>query len=413
LQGSEVELEVTIRGKKATVRPLGENESQDGVSKLRIAVHPGISEVLDTEFYTNFYRWYREKHPLGDQLYRWVAETPEGEVVGHLAGFPQYYRINGQRIIAYTSGDYEALPGYGFQAVMMMRAFFSAVENSVACDMLQSVIDVQNQMGTEVAGELRYAAKLLDVSRLPMPALPARLRSVLGAPGQSALPREGAEGEGSDGEGGLVEPPQRPRAPIPAPLKSALNGTLQAIDRALAQSYATGVKVEEIERFDDSFDDFFEKVAAVVPCAVEKDSRFLNWRHGPGSPQGPVKILCVRGGQGLLGYAILKVASSSREDGYVLDLTALPGYRNVARALLRESVNYFRQQGMSIIRYRFVESPTSPQAEDLLRLAFNYRKGRSNKLLVKFADPELHETARHLDNWSYSLGDGEPTFWFR
>lgn len=410
-------MEVTILGKKATVRPLGENESQDGVSKLRIAVHPGIPEVLDTEFYTNFYRWYREQHPLGDRLYRWVAETPEGEVVGHLAGFPLYYRINGQRVIAYTSGDYEALPGYGFQAVKMMRTFFSTVENSVACDMLQSVIDVQNQMGTEVAGELRYAAKLLNVSRLPMPALPARLRSVLAPSGQPAPPREGAGPDGGatnlDGEEGLAEPPQRPRAPIPAPAKAALNGALQAVDGALARNYAKGIEVEEIERFDGSFDDFFEKVAAVMPCVVEKDSRFLNWRHGPGSPQGPVKILCVRGGQGLLGYAILKVASSSGEDGYILDLTTLPGYRNAARALLRESVDYFRRQGMSIIRYRFVESPTSPQAEDLLRLAFNYRKGRSNKLLVKFADPELHETARHLDNWSYTIGDGEPTFWFR
>lgn len=337
--------------------------------------------------------------------------TPEGEVVGHVSGFPQYYRINGQRVIAHTSGDYEALPGYGFQAVMMMRAFFKAAENSVACDMLQSVIDVQNQMGTEVAGELKYAAKLLDVSRLPTPAVPARLRSMFVPGGQRAGSEEGATN--LDGAEGHEEPPQRPRAPIPAPAKNAMNGALRSLDRALSKDYGRGIEVEEIEHFDASFDDFLEKVAAVVPCVVEKDSRFLNWRHGAGSPQGPVKVLGVRGAQGLLGYAILKVASSSREDGYILDLTTLPGYRNVARALLRESVAYFRQQGMSIIRYRFAESPTSPQGEDLLRLAFNYRKGRSNQLLVKFADPELHETARHLSNWSYNIGDGEPTFWFR
>lgn len=384
---------------------MDENESQDGISRLRIAVYPGFPEVRDTEFYTNFYSWYRNKHPLGDQLYRWVAVTSEGEVVGHLAGFPQYYRINGQRVIAYTSGDYGALPGYGFQAVMLMRTFFSSVENSVACDMIQSVIDVQNQMGTEVAGELRYAAKLLDVSRLPMPAVPARLRSMFGLSSRSELPREHTEP--------IAEPPQRPRAPIPAPAKTALNSTLRAMDRALARRCAKGVEVEEIERFDSSFDDFFGKVAAVVPCLPEKDSQFLNWRYGPGFPQEPVKVLGVRSGQGLLGYAVLKVASISGEDGYILDLTTLPGYRNVARALLRESVHYFRQQGMSIIRYRFAESPTSPHAEDLLRMAFKYRKGRSNKLLVKFADPKLHEVARQLCNWSYTTGDGEANFMLR
>lgn len=346
-------------------------------------------------------------------MYRWVAVTPEGEVVGHVAGFPQYYRINGQRVIAHTSGDYEALPGYGFQAVRMMRNFFGTVENSVACDMIPSVIETQNQMGTEVAGELRYAAKLLDVSRLPMPAVPARLRSMLGLPAATPERTESGAEDNLQDEEGLEEPLQRPRAPIPAPVRFALNRTLQVLDEALARRCAKDVQVEEVERFDESFDRLFEAVATVMPCVAEKDSAFLNWRHGPGSPQGPVKVLGVRSDQRLLGYAILKIASSSGEDGYILDLMTLPGYRKVARALLRESVRYFRQQGMSIIRYRFADSPTSPDAEDLLSMAFSYRRGRSNKLLVKFADPSLHETARKLDNWSYTIGDGEPTFWFR
>lgn len=294
----------------------------------------------------------------------------------------------------------------------MMRNFFGTVDNSVACDMIPSVIETQNQMGTEIAGELRYAAKLLDVSRLPMPDAPARLRSMLSLSARQSGHTERGGRDDQDEEG-LHEPAQRPRAPIPAPVRFALNRALQGLDETLARRCARDVEVEEIERFDDSFDDLFEKVAAVMPCIAEKDAAFLNWRHGPGSPQGPVKVLGVRSGHRLLGYAILKIASSSGEDGYILDLMTLPGYRKVARALLRESVRYFREQGMSIIRYRFADSPTSPDAEDLLRMAFSYRKGRSNKLLVKFADPELHEVARNLDNWSYTIGDGEPTFWFR
>lgn len=400
---------------KATVRPLGEEEPQDGVSKLRIAVHPGFPEVRDTEFYDEFYRWYRNKHPLGDQLYRWVAVTPEGEVVGHLSGLPQFYRINGHRIVAHTPGDYEVLPGYGFQAVKLMRAFFQSVENCIACDMAPAVLAVETRMGAEVAGEMQYAAKLLDVSRIPMPSMPARVRRLLGLPALSDSPRGYPQDHDApdDEEDSAEEPPQRPRAPIPAPAKALMNRTLEAVDGALTSRSARGVEVEEIESFDESFDELFEKVATVIPCLPERGSEFLNWRHGPDSPQGPVKVLGVRGGQGLLGYAILKVASISGEDGYILDLTTLPGYRNVARALLRESVHYFRRERMSIIRYRFVESPTTPQAEDLLRLGYNYRRGRSNNLLVKLADPGLHEVARDLGNWSYTIGDGEATFWLR
>ena len=50
-----------------------------------------------------------------------------------------------------------------------MRKFFRRVENCVSCDMVPEVIAVQTRMGATDAGKLRYAAKLLNVSRLPMP----------------------------------------------------------------------------------------------------------------------------------------------------------------------------------------------------------------------------------------------------
>ena len=343
-------------------------------------------------------------------MHRWAAFTPEGEAVGHLAAMPQAYRINGQRVVAHTPGDYMVLPGYGFQALSLMRSFFRATENCVACDMAPAVIAVETRMGAEVAGEMQYAAKLLDVSRLPMPSVPARLRRLMGRGDQAAHP----DGQEDLGDGDAIpEPPKRPRAPIPGPAKALLNRTLATVDGALARNYARGVEVEEIERFDDSFDEFFEKVAAVIPCVPEKGSEFLSWRYGSGSLQDPVKVLGVRGAQGLLGYAVLKVAPSSREDAYILDLTVLPGYREAARALLRETVHYFRREGVNIIRYRFIESPTSPRADSLMRMGFYYRKGRSNNLLVKFSEPGLHETARDIRNWSYTTGDGEATFMLR
>ena len=114
----------------------------------------------------------------------------------------------------------------------------------------------------------------------------------------------------------------------------------------------------------------------------------------------------------LLGYAVLK-ATTKGQDGYILDLMVLPGYPDVARALLRETVRYFRAEGVEIIRYRYLESPTSPRSGDLRRLGFFHRKGRTNSLLVRFADERLHELGRDLANWSYNVGDGEATFWIR
>jgi hypothetical protein len=389
-------------------------ELEDKIAQLRILSYPDFPEVHDVAYYSNLYRWY-EDHPLSGKLYRWVSVTEKGEVVGHLTAFPQFYRIDGQRVVAHTPGDYMVLPQHGFQAIMLMRSFFRSTENCVVCDMVPAVIGVETRLGAEVVGNLKYAAKLMNVSRLPMPSVPAPLRRLLNLPQQFAPARGFTERLGAEAhevEEHVAPPAPRPRAPIPRPLQGLLNRGLRAVDGALASGFGGDLEAEVLDGFDDSFDDLFERVAAVVPCTAEKDAAFLRWRYGPGSPQAPVTVLGVRSRGKMLGYAVLSTAFHG-QDGYILDLTALPGRQDVVRALLRETVRSFRRMGVQIIRYRFVESPTSPGSTDLRRLGFFYRRGRRHKLLTKFADTSLRETTGDLVNWSLSFGDGEAGFWIR
>jgi hypothetical protein len=399
---------------KTTVQRVESPELEDKIAQLRILSYPDFPEVHDVGYYSNLYRWY-EDHPLSEKLYRWVSVTEEGEVVGHLTAFPQFYRIDGRRVIAHTPGDYMVLPQHGFQAIMLMRSFFRQAENCVVCDMVPAVIGVETRLGAGVVGELQYAAKLMNVSRLPMPSVPAPLRRLLKLPQQFAPARGFTDRPGvgpQEVEEHVAPPAPRPRAPIPRPLQGLLNGALRAVDEALGSGFGGDLEVEALDGFDDSFDDLFERVAAVVPCTAEKDAAFLRWRYGPGSPQAPVTALGVSSGGRMLGYAVLRTAFHG-QDGYILDLTALPGRQDVVRALLRETVRSFRRMGVQIIRYRFVESPTSPRSADLLRLGFFYRRGRRHKLLTKFADRSLGETTGDLANWSLSFGDGEAGFWLR
>jgi hypothetical protein len=203
-------------------------------------------------------------------------------------------------------------------------------------------------------------------------------------------------------------------ASMPLPITKLLNWGLSVLDGALSYTLLEdNLKVEEVTGdFDESFDELFEEIAAVVSCLPEKDAAFLRWRYGPDSPQSPVTILAVRREEGILGYAILKVTWDS-QDGYLLDLTTLPGRYDVARVLLREVIRYFRQADVQTIRYRFLESPTSPRSIDLWRLGFFLINKRRYTLLVKFSDRSLHKTANDTARWSYSLGDGEASFWIR
>ena len=393
-------------------------ELQHGIDRLRKLVYPHLPESSDVDWHSSIWRWL-ESHPLGEEMRRWVMVTEEGEVVGHLAATPQYYRINGQRVVAHTPADYQVLPQYGFQALLLMRKFFRSTQNCVAVDMLPSVIAVETRLGAEEAGHMHYVAKLLNVSRLPTPPLPSPVERLLGLNEQTAPTNVYVDEPGAeplDVHEHTIPPPQRPRAPIPKPIKGLLNEGLRLVDEVLSGVFGDRSRVEVLEGFDDSFDELFEKIASRMSCVPEKDSAFLRWRYGPGSPQTPVTLLGVRNGDELLGYAVLGVTVESPagfRDAYILDLVSLPGRHDVARALLGEAVRFFRKAGVPLVRYRYLESPTSPSSNDLVRFGFFPRKGRNNRLLVKFKDPGLHKLARHIANWSYSIGDGEATFWVK
>lgn len=352
---------------KVLTRPFESADLYDGMPKLRMAAIPDRPDASRTDWHASIWHWL-QIHPLADELSHWVLSA-DGQVVGSLMAIPQLYRIGGRRVVAHTPGDYIVHPKYGFHALSLMRTFYRTYRNCVTCDTVEASIKSEMRFGgVEAVGQLRFAAKVLDVSKLP--------------------------------------------GPIPTPVQGALNRGLRLADAVSTRVFRDDLRVEVLEGFNDSFDELFERVAAVVPCLPEKDATFLRWRYGPGSPQSPVTVLGVTGQEGLLGYAVLRVASTGA-GGFVLDLATLPGRYDVAGALLRESIRHFRRANVDIIRYRFLDSPVAPRPQDLWRLGFFFRSVvRRHTLLVKFADPELHEMARAPAHWAYSIGDGEASFQF-
>jgi hypothetical protein len=359
------------RGKamKVAVRPLDGAELGRGADRLRTLVYPDHPEAYEVGWHASVWRWLTT-HPLADEMHRWVLVTGENEVVGHLAAVPQYYRIYGRRVVAHTPADYQVLEGHGFHALSLMRRFFRTVENCVSVDQVQEAMAIETRLGAEATGQLQHAVKILEVSGLLK--VPASVKPALRAPSRG----------------------------------------LRAADGVLGRFFGGSLKTGVLDGFDASFDELFESVASSVPCVAEKDAAFLRWRYGPGSPQYPVTVLGVRSGDTLLGYAVLRVTAGG-DNGYLLDLMTRPGCHDVARSLVRDAIGHFTRAGVYIIRYRFMESPTSPRTKDLWRLGFFPRDARRHMLLVKFGDRSLHKAALDSANWSYTIGDGEASFWVR
>src|SRR5919202_5738888 len=162
---------------KVVVRPV-ESADLPGIDRLRVLAYPHLPEAHYVDWHSSIWRWL-ETHPLASEMHRWILVTEEGEIVGHLAATPQYYRINGERVVAHTPADYQVLPKYGFQALLLMRKFFRSTQNCVAVDMLPAVIAVETRLGAEEAGGMQYVAKLLNVSRLPAPRIPSQVKRLL------------------------------------------------------------------------------------------------------------------------------------------------------------------------------------------------------------------------------------------
>jgi len=312
-----------------------------------------------------------ETHVLANDIKRWVLVTETGEVVGHLAAVPQFYWINGHRIAAHTMTDFSVLPRYGFHALSLVRSYFRSVQNSVISDQEEEAVRILRRLGVVEVGTQQFALKALDVST-------NSLAKVLGV-SDSLL--------------------------VPASIPRLLGTVLQVVDKALINTTQNGLKVEVLEDFDESFDELFEGVVAVVPCIGEKNAMSLRWHYGPDSPLAPVTVLGVRGAEGLLGYAVLKVTQMAPKAGFLLDLMTLPGRHDVAQALCKEAICRFRRAAAHTIRYWYLESVTGPQLKDLRHLGFLTRKQEKNALLVKLADRDMHETACNAANWSFGGAD--------
>src|ERR671921_165053 len=201
---------------KVVVRQLESSDLQRDLMKLRILARPQDPNAYDTDWQSSVWRWL-ESHPLADRMHRWVVDA-EGEIVGHLAALPQYYRIKGQRVVAHTPAEYMVLPGYGFHAISLMRKFFRTCENCVTGDVMPAVISVETRLGAEEVGRFQHAAKLLNIAGVP------------------AWPTS-----------------------IPPPITQLCNWGLRAVDRALMATIPLDhLRVEVLEGFDETFDALFE-----------------------------------------------------------------------------------------------------------------------------------------------------------
>lgn len=112
----------------------------------------------------------------------------------------------------------------------------------------------------------------------------------------------------------------------------------------------SGLRLEDVDRFDDRIEMFWEEVKDAYSFIHVRDREYLNWRYCD-SRGGDYVVKQAEEEGSIIGYIVLRV-DGFREDypvGYILDLLTLPNRLDVADALIKEAIRYFDDVKMNVI----------------------------------------------------------------
>jgi hypothetical protein len=109
-------------------------------------------------------------------------------------------------------------------------------------------------------------------------------------------------------------------------------------------------KIIYLDKFDEGFDLFWEKISGEYDYIIEKSSKYLNWRYGD-KRGGNYRISVALDGDEILGYLVSRVNWHKPDypEGFLVDFLALPGRADVLFSLMDDAITYFADLNVNVI----------------------------------------------------------------
>jgi hypothetical protein len=116
------------------------------------------------------------------------------------------------------------------------------------------------------------------------------------------------------------------------------------------------MEVLEVKHFDQTFEEFLEKVNNGHDFIKQRTCEYLNWRYiDPRA--GNYQVRVVKEDGEIVGYSVLRI--NKLEDyhtGYFVDLMALPDRLDVAEALLLDGMGFFGDHSVNLVVFQVIEN---------------------------------------------------------
>ena len=168
------------------------------------------------------------------------------------------------------------------------------------------------------------------------------------------------------------------------------------------QEKGRGIRIEEIERFDEALDPILEGFMKPYKVAVFRTSRYLNWKFAE-QPDINYRLFLAKSGEQTSGYMILRSGRPELENHYgvIAEFIANPEDRKTMEALLLFATEYFQKENVE----KVIISTTVPGFQESF-IRFGFRKVSETVPVIYCSDKVCdNATIGDKTDWLLSRGD--------
>jgi len=314
-------------------------------------------------------------HDFRDVPRGFVLEA-DGVIVGSIFNLWAKYRLNGRTLRVAISGSAAVDPAHRGGSIKLMGE-----------TVRQAGVDLYlNGSPSEVAAKIMDTLK---VRRVPQPDYDV---SLLWATRGYRLALAGLK---------------RQNVPAPRLVAWPVGIAIQLASRIKAMrgpSHAVTVD----DRFSDEFDELWAAIQSQATHLVAfRDRRMLEWRYGRQLARQKARVLTVRRGRRLAGYAVLVRSSRPRlgiEQYAVHDIQCVGEDPDLTAALIRAALQTTRRDGLDLLEW--VGHTRSKRAVAVRNSALRYRLNVWQAYYFT-RDPELKRELANPERWAFGLYDSD------
>jgi hypothetical protein len=161
-------------------------------------------------------------------------------------------------------------------------------------------------------------------------------------------------------------------------------------------------RLEKVERFDSTYDNFWKSLRDRFPIMVDRTSQYMNWRYLE-HPSGEYQAYFLKQEARIAGVAVIRLVQLQYPLGSIGEFFVEGWNEATARVFLTMLLELFKFQKAAIVASWFV--PHSPYISAFKKLGFRLRSKHQSVIAIS-PDGSLEKSElSRFDNWYITSGD--------